>query len=297
MIRVNKRTSELQQVTLSRYVEQAEQVKFIKDRSVWKKFQEDTPEFLMKMLEQDIKYGKTSKLTKKKEDADALKDVLFKYYLEVKNIFLYIASNSSYPTIGFNDFTAFVNTSKIMDKNVNLSRVDQQFIATNVSVNPYKQSAERDLHRYEFFEVIVRLGISKYKDPKIAPNLHEAAEMIFKNDVIGKNKSVDGFNFREKYMYNLKCDEILKKNESVIKILFESYLNPNKKYVTLEECRKLLKKADLNVSDFRVAPCYAESMMSRIDTMSDMSVLQQMKYIEFLVFICRVSHEVYIGTK
>jgi hypothetical protein len=179
MIRVNKRTSELQQVTLSRYVEQAEQVKFIKDRSVWKKFQEDTPEFLMKMLEQDIKYGKTSKLTKKKEDADALKAVLFKFYLEVKNIFLYIASNSTYPTIGLNDFTAFINNSKIMDKNVNLSRVDQQFIATNVSVNPYKQSAERDLHRYEFLEVIVRLGISKYKDPKIAANLHEATEMIF----------------------------------------------------------------------------------------------------------------------
>ena len=59
----------------------------------------------------------------------------------------------------------------------------------------------------------------------------------------------------------------------------------------------MLKKADLNVSDFRLAPCYAESMMSRIDTMSDMSVLQQMKYVEFLVFICRVAHEVYIGTK
>lgn len=216
MIRVNKRTSELQQVTLSRYVQQAEQVKFIKERSVWKKFQEDTPEFLMKMLEQDIKYGKTSKLTKQKKDADDLKEVLFKYYLEVKNIFLYIASNSSYPTMGLNDFTTFINTSKIMDKNVNLATVDRQFIATNVSVNPYKQSAERDLHRYEFVEVIVRLGISKYKDPKIAPNLHEAAEMILKNDVIGKNKSVDGFNFREKYMYNLKCDEILKKNESVI---------------------------------------------------------------------------------
>ena len=170
----------------------------------------------MKMLEQDIKYGKTSKLTKQKKDADDLKEVLFKYYLEVKNIFLYIASNSSYPTMGLNDFTTFINTSKIMDKNVNLATVDRQFIATNVSVNPYKQSAERDLHRYEFVEVIVRLGISKYKDPKIAPNLHEAAEMILKNDVIGKNKSVDGFNFREKYMYNLKCDEILKKNESVI---------------------------------------------------------------------------------
>lgn len=110
----------------------------MKERSVWKKYQEDTPDFLMKMLEQDIKYGKTSKLTKTKKDADDLKAVLFKHYLDIKNIFLYIASNSSYPTMGLNDFTTFINTSKIMDKNVNLSTVDRQFIATNVSTNPYK---------------------------------------------------------------------------------------------------------------------------------------------------------------
>ena len=123
---------------MSRYIEQAEQIKFMKERSVWKKYQEDTPDFLMKMLEQDIKYGKTSKLTKTKKDADDLKAVLFKHYLDIKNIFLYIASNSSYPTMGLNDFTTFINTSKIMDKNVNLATVDRQFIATNVSVNPYK---------------------------------------------------------------------------------------------------------------------------------------------------------------
>lgn len=53
----------------------------MKERSVWKTFQEDTPEFLMKMLEQDIKYGKTDKLNKQQADRDKLKDVLFKYYL------------------------------------------------------------------------------------------------------------------------------------------------------------------------------------------------------------------------
>jgi len=33
--------------------------------------------------------------------------------------------------------------------------------------------------------------------------------------------------------------------------------------------------------------------MSKIDTMSDLSSLEQMKYVEFLVFISRVSHEIY----
>jgi hypothetical protein len=178
-----------------------------------------------------------------------------------------------------------------------LATVDRQFIATNVSNNPYKNSAERELHRYEFVEVIVRLSLSKYKDPKIVPNLHEAAKKILEDDIIPKNPAVDGLNFREAFMYNLKVDEIFKKNEAVITKFFESFLNPNKKFITLEECTKLLKAADLNINDARVSPCYAESMMSRIDTLSDMSALQQMKYVEFLVFISRVSHEVYMKTK
>jgi hypothetical protein len=78
---VNERVNELQQVTLSRNFATTEQAKFNKDKSVFKKFQEDTPEFLMKMLEQDMIYGKLTKLTKTPEDAKELKAVIYKYYL------------------------------------------------------------------------------------------------------------------------------------------------------------------------------------------------------------------------
>jgi hypothetical protein len=125
-----------------------------------------------------------------------------------------VASNSSYPTIGLNDFTSFTGRSKFQDKNVNLACLDRQFIATNVpgADNKYKNGAERELHRYEFVEVIVRLAKDKYKEPKIVGTLAEAADKIFTEDVIPKNKAVDGFNFREEHMYNLKCDEIFRKN-------------------------------------------------------------------------------------
>ena len=75
-------------------------------------------------------------------------------------------------------------------------------------------------------------------------------------------------------MYNLKCNDIFKNNDSVIRRLFETFLNPSKKYITLEECTKLLKKANLNINDYKVSPCYTESMMSKIDTLSDLSALQ-----------------------
>ena len=147
------------------------------------------------------------------------------------------------------------------------------FIATNTSNNKYKISAERELHRYEFVEVIVRLSLVKYKDSKIYSNLHDATRVILEHDILPNNPSVDGYNFRKDHMYNLKCDDIFRKNENVIKKLFESFLNPSKKYLTLDECSKLLKKADLNINDYKVSPCYTESMMSKIDTLSDLSVL------------------------
>jgi len=53
----------------------------------------------------------------------------------------------------------------------------------------------------------------------------------------------------------------------------------------------------LNINEYALSPCYAESMQSKIDTMSDLSALQQMRLVEFLVFIARLAHEIYKGTK
>ena len=80
------------------------------------------------MLEQDLAYGKISRMTKKEEDAKAVKEMLMKYYMRIKNIFLHIASTSQYPCMGINDFTMFCNRSKLFDKALNLAAVDWAFI-------------------------------------------------------------------------------------------------------------------------------------------------------------------------
>ena len=130
----------------------------------------------------------------------------------MKNIFLFLASTTSYPTLGFNDTTEFVRRSGLFGKEINLARMDQQMIATNVSNNKYKANSERELHRYEFVEFIVRLGLTKYKDPKKVETLMEATEEIFLKDIAPNNGSVEGLTFREAHMYNLKVDEIFRRN-------------------------------------------------------------------------------------
>lgn len=49
----------------------------------------------------------------------------------------------------------------------------------------------------------------------------------------------------------------------------------------------------LNVSEMMVGSIYAESMMTIIDTIRDPTRPNQMKFVEFLVFLCRISHEHY----
>ena len=61
-VRISERTKELVQVTLGRNVYTTEAAKFNKAKSVWKDFQEDTDEFLWKMLMQDLEYGKLVKI-------------------------------------------------------------------------------------------------------------------------------------------------------------------------------------------------------------------------------------------
>jgi hypothetical protein len=57
------------------------------------------------MLEQDLRFGKLGRFTKSEEESKDLKDTIMTHYLQLKNIFLQIASNSNYPTIGLNDYT------------------------------------------------------------------------------------------------------------------------------------------------------------------------------------------------
>ena len=59
----------------------------------------------------------------------------------------------------------------------------------------------------------------------------------------------------------------------------------------------MVKNSNLNISQTKVNLCYVESLMSRYDTQKDPKVSCQMRYVEFIVFICKMAFEIYRGTK
>ena len=141
-----------------------EQELFNKDRSVFKDFEEDVPEFLRLCFNQDMKYAKVERLFKKDmTQYDRVKEFLFEHYERILGVFDFYSGISDHPRISMNDITSFAHHTMILDnKYINLSALDLLLVATNVSINKYKVSAERDICRYELLEFFIRTANFRY---------------------------------------------------------------------------------------------------------------------------------------
>ena len=116
-------------------------------------------------------YSKIDRATK--NDAQVYKEVkekLKENFEQIMNIFTYEIGRSDQAVIGLMDFTAFMDRTKIKDPHnapivtVDLATLDRTFILTNVNTHGLINSAERNLNRYEFLEIIVRFANIKFKE-------------------------------------------------------------------------------------------------------------------------------------
>lgn len=223
-VRVEKRLEDIEAVYTAKDGEEDEAV-FMKDRSVFKLYREDSQIFLSQCFEEDIQFSKIIKTISKKADVENefadIKDKLFEHYVRIINVFDYYSGISNYPTISMNDFTSFSSACKILDHNyVNLAALDLLLVATCVSINQWVNSAEKDLQRYEFVEMVVRVGNFRYKESGLVKTTAEAIERTLEELIYPHANSMDGAYFRKSQCYNVKTNEILKKNENLIKKVY-----------------------------------------------------------------------------
>ena len=274
---------------------------FTKDTSVFKNFKEDTKPFLRKCFKKDLSYSKIGKLFGK--DPDQLKsveDFLFKHYPRLLGIFAFYAGTSSYPTISYNDITSFAQKTGIYDnQTVNLAACDLLMVATNVSNCKFKLSSENEFNRYELLEFLVRSAVFIYMEKGVATDTVDAINSLLEYQVYPNAMSMDGKLFRKNYCYNEKMNELITKNKVNLKKLYNSFTyiktfpfhQEKKDFITLEDMKSFVKECELEVSEAMVGAIYTSSMMTIDDTMSDKGRNNMMCYVEFLVFLCQVSHE------
>ena len=229
-----------------------------------------------------------------KDEFNEIRAVLQKHFLQLKNIFLMAASYSTYPTIAHDAFLEFIEKSDIIDSHTDIPKINQFFNKALETSNKYKHSKERALHRYEFIEVLVYIANHKYRIPDICPTIAEAVERLLVEDIFPRNSPVDGINFRVNHLYDVKVEEILIKNEPVIRKLYNSFgIGVEKLLMTIDDCENLMLRAGKNLyRGLNLRTFIIESMISRVDTLYDVASLKRLRYVEFLAFIGRVSHEI-----
>lgn len=104
---------------------------------------------------------------------------------------------------------AFCERCKIVDnETINAATLERTLSQTNLSKNPHKKSADRELHRYEFVEIIVRIAQEKYCVTKVCKNVQNAVKKLIMEHILPNNKNleVDGYNFRVKHLYTPEMD-------------------------------------------------------------------------------------------
>ena len=80
-----------------------------------------------------------------------------------------------------------------------MQTIDRVFIATNVELIEQEDNPDRDLCRFEFFEIIVRMGGAKYKDSNQCDTWDAATKMLIEKNLIPntKDKMQGGQAFRD----------------------------------------------------------------------------------------------------
>jgi hypothetical protein len=113
----------------------------------------------------EIVKWKVPRFIKDEEDYNLVCKVMEDNIVYLKNTYLLLISISNFPAITWNDFTNFVNQCKFINENLSVATVDRCFIATKSGdTQDLKDFPERDLSRFEFYEIIVRMASAKYKD-------------------------------------------------------------------------------------------------------------------------------------
>ena len=148
-----------------------------------------------------------------------LKQVLNKYYLFIKNLYINIAAANCNFEIDLKLFSRFVMGSNLMDQDFNTATVSKVFIASNVSdTNPDKIVDNIMINRPEFLGCIVRLAMFKYHETGKCKTLAEATEMILTEDILTRNSYVEGVFYRATNLYsNPEVETLLRANEDLIK--------------------------------------------------------------------------------
>lgn len=276
---------------------------FRKSKSVFARFQMDTPLIIKKCYEHDMRLLKLHKFMQDPVDMKRVKKVIRKYYHKLKAQFhVLIANVKSYPGIQWFDFVNECKNWNVLDQNVIISHVDRIFLATNYDEWNFEMNPSNALNRFEFIEIFVRLAKIKYAKNGIPPkHLYKATDKMLKEHIIpGIKMKMQLQPFREDRLWTLPIDNLIRANMRGIHEVYRRFASEGLSIIKIfikEDAFALLNKvAALRPDVFHKKPselqhdvilAFSMSQMTIVNESVDQKRYYHLQKVEFYEFIGR----------
>ena len=147
--------------------------------------------------------------------------------------------------------------------------------------------------------MVCRIARIKYVETALIKSTAQAIDKLLVSEFYPNVVEADGWNFRQRNCYNVKVNELLRRNMPVIEQMYKSKSSPivthaKKKYITLAEAKLYIHGMNLKPppSDYVIGAVFYESLLSIVDTIKTPRMTEMQPW-EFIVFICRITYEYY----
>lgn len=155
-----------------------------------------------------------------------VKKVLKENYWMIREIYKYQASigttvGSSPFAIPLNQYYEFIKQAKVLkDKGITVTEADTVFLVINKRYKPHKMNPGNALIRYQFLEILLRLGLKKAGK---STAFGEVMKNFIEDDVVPTHKMLKAQDFREKYYWNEYIDNLYKSHAKLLEELYNTY--------------------------------------------------------------------------
>lgn len=132
---------------------------------------------------------------------------------------------------------------------------------------------DRQLIRYQFLEVLVRLAITKYYKTKVCPTHEEAVFKLFEEHILPYFRKFNSNDFKWIKLWNEQCDIVIRANLRTLQEIYFRYygkeaLPGEPKFISMNEFIDLITRSgviDDNFGAREIGIIYNLSMMTQVD--------------------------------
>lgn len=219
-------------------------------------------------------------------------------FLELKGTHLVLAAQSFFPSVSMNDFTSFSRKAKLQDLHLKQSTIDRLFITTNFEAENQPNNPDKQLIRFEFIELLIRIAGAKYKETGVCKTWTDAFEKLWEDNILPASEMHLWQGFRDQQLYTVEVNDLFMANDELIRKVYQRYYTLTKKYMSAEDAIELFcNESDCGLTNKEAQYCHAMSKMTNPNENDNSERYTKLQYPEFLEMIGRVAELKYRGSE